>query len=67
MSARSELVKVMEVVSDASRSSLLEVTQAGIQSFDFIEKHGKSILATMVAFDKLHREHYAKERTTDDR
>ncbi len=60
MTLRSELIKVMHAVADTNRSSPLEVTQAGIQAFDFIAKHGGSIIATMDAFDRLHREHYAK-------
>lgn len=60
MILRSELNQVMRAVSDAKRNSPLEVTQAGVQAFDFIAKRGGSLIATMDAFDRLYREHYAK-------
>ncbi len=55
----------MAVVAEAKRSSPLEVTQAGIQAFDFIAKRGGSIIATMDAFDRLHREHFAQKEPTN--
>lgn len=60
MSLRSELNQVMQAVADAKRNSPLEITQAGIQAFDFIAKRGGSMIATMDAFDRLHREYYAQ-------
>ncbi|MDR0257764.1 MAG: hypothetical protein LBI83_18700 [Stenotrophomonas maltophilia] len=61
MSLRSELLQVMQEVDDAKRSSPLEVTQAGVKAFDFIAKRGGSILATVDAFDRLHREIYMQK------
>ncbi|EMR0514649.1 hypothetical protein RY963_002690 [Stenotrophomonas maltophilia] len=61
MSLRNELLQVMQEVGDAKRSSPLEVTQAGVKAFDFIAKRGGSILATLDAFDRLHRETYMQK------
>ncbi|MEN5117460.1 hypothetical protein ABE488_09025 [Luteimonas sp. TWI662] len=58
MSLKSELLAVMQVVADASPRSPHDVTQAGVQCLDFIAARGKSMLATIEAFDRLHREHY---------
>ncbi|WP_229765877.1 hypothetical protein, partial [Stenotrophomonas maltophilia] len=57
---RSEPLQVMQEVGNAKRSSPLEVTQAGVKAFDFIASGG-SILATLDAFDRLHRETYMQK------
>jgi|GEM_PF-2307143 len=67
MSLRSELTEVMQAVSAAKQNSPLELTRAGFQAFDFIAKRGGSLIATMDAFDRLHREHYAQKEAADDR
>ena len=62
MTLRTELVEMMKVVSEASRTSPLEVTGAGVKAFDFIAKRGNSLLASIDTMERLHRELYLTDR-----
>lgn len=65
MTLRAELLHVLAKVDNANPKSPLEVSLAGIVAFEFISAKGRSMLATLDAFDKLHREHFSDEARQD--
>lgn len=65
MTLKSELLKAMAEVDAANPKSPMEVAQAGIVAFDFLYAKGRSLLASLEAFEKLHREHFNAEFAKD--
>lgn len=56
MTLRSDLLEVMSSVKAANKESPLCVTRVGLEAFDFIQSRGQSILSTIDAFERLHRD-----------